>query len=77
MREIRIVKPPVYFFPEEINKDMELISEEEALAASQEVTREVQRTFTGVSHHIVRGALALISLFIIYSTVNMGFDVVI
>jgi len=56
---------------------MELISEEEALAASQEVTREVQRNFTGIPHHIVRGALALISLFIVYSTVNMGFDVVI
>jgi len=71
------VKPPVYFFPEENNMDMDLISEEEALAASKEVTREVQRTFTGVSHHTVRGALALISLFIIYSTINMGFDVVI
>ena len=56
---------------------MELISEEEALAASQEVSREVQRNFTGIPHHIVRGALALISLFIIYSTINMGFDVVI
>lgn len=57
--------------------DMDLISDKDALEASQALTKEVQRSFTGKAEKIVHAALAFISLFIIYTIVNMGFDVVI
>lgn len=56
---------------------MDLKSDKETLSASKAVMKDVQRSFSGRPKKLVDFALAFISLFIIYCTVNMGFDVVI
>jgi len=57
--------------------EMNSLNGEELLAEGQTAVKEVQRTFSGGSEKIVNFGLAFISTFIIYCTVNMGFDVVI
>jgi len=57
--------------------EMDLISDDEPIAAGTTATNEVQRTFSDSPQKFVNFGLAFISVFIIYCTVNMGFDVVI
>ncbi len=56
---------------------MDLKSDKDTLSASKAVMKDVQRSFSGRPKKLVDFALAFISIFIIYCTVNMGFDVVI
>ena len=57
--------------------EMNPLGSDELLPEGQTAVKEVQRVFSGRTQKIVNFGLAFISLFIIYCTVNMGFDVVI
>ncbi len=57
--------------------DLDLISDSESMEAGKAATKEVQRTFSKRAQGLVNFGLAFISMFIIYCTVNMGFDVLI
>lgn len=56
---------------------MDLKSDKDTLSASKAAMKNVQRSFSGRPKKLVDFALAFLSFFIIYCTINMGFDVVI